>query len=314
MFCDPVADADRSTLSFDQAEQFKRDGFCIVKSLLSLAEISELRAELLAICKGDRGCFHGQELDQRVDAPSDCGHAATEDELALRRYYCIHFPHKLSQTVSDFMSAHGRTNAALVQLIGPNVKAVQSMAFVKSPGMPGQAWHQDEHYLPTSDRSLVASWLALDDATPANGTLEVWPGSHSRGVIYPTRAHGRTDGFYDGQSTAHGHGYTDERAVPLEVAAGDGVFFSGHLLHRSTPNRPDSGQLRRVLTCHYMSCESPLIWPQDGSDNRDVVICAGVDPHAHRGFESRHAPFVRPLPETFVQSRRPIVEVWEAVD
>ena len=63
-------------------------------------------------------------------------------------------------------------------MIGPNVKAMQSMLFIKAEGKPGQAWHQDEYYIPTRDRSLTAAWIALDDATVENGCLWVLPGSH----------------------------------------------------------------------------------------------------------------------------------------
>jgi ectoine hydroxylase-related dioxygenase (phytanoyl-CoA dioxygenase family) len=53
----------------------------------------------------------------------------------------------------------------LTDIIGPNVKMMQSMLFIKASGQPGQAWHQDEAHIPTRDRSLTAAWLALDDAT-----------------------------------------------------------------------------------------------------------------------------------------------------
>jgi hypothetical protein len=49
----------------------------------------------------------------------------------------------------------------LTQLIGPDVKAVQSMLFVKAGGKPGQAWHQDEYFIPTRDRSLTAAWTTI---------------------------------------------------------------------------------------------------------------------------------------------------------
>jgi ectoine hydroxylase-related dioxygenase (phytanoyl-CoA dioxygenase family) len=57
------------------------------------------------------------------------------------------------------------------------------MLFIKSEGKPGQAWHQDELFIPTRDRSLAAAWIALDDATVENGCLWVLPGSHARGVL-----------------------------------------------------------------------------------------------------------------------------------
>lgn len=48
---------------------------------------------------------------------------------------------------------------------------MQTMLFVKPPGFPGQAWHQDENFIPTRDRSLCGGWIALDDATIENGCL-----------------------------------------------------------------------------------------------------------------------------------------------
>lgn len=48
--------------------------------------------------------------------------------------------------------AHPRIADVLREIVGPNVKCMQSILFLKSAGKPGQAWHQDEHYIPTRDR------------------------------------------------------------------------------------------------------------------------------------------------------------------
>lgn len=63
------------------------------------------------------------------------------------------------------------------------------MLFTKGEGKPGQAWHQDEYFIPSRDRSLTAAWIALDDATVENGCLWVIAGSHARGIIFPDREH-----------------------------------------------------------------------------------------------------------------------------
>ena len=98
--------------------------------------------------------------------------------------FCIHFPHKVSALVRD-LACHP-TVVDVVDVIGPNVKLMQSMLFIKAAGKPGQAWHQDESHIPTRDRSLTAVWLALDDAMVDNGCLWVIR-PHRRGVLYPTR-------------------------------------------------------------------------------------------------------------------------------
>ena len=65
------------------------------------------------------------------------------------------------------------------------------MLFIKSEGKPGQAWHQDEFFIPTRDRSLTAVWIALDDATVENGCLWVLPGSHRPRHYLPDPRAGR---------------------------------------------------------------------------------------------------------------------------
>ena len=145
----------------------------------------------------------------------------------------------------------------LTSVIGPNVKAMQSMLFVKSEGKPGQPWHQDEYFIPTRDRSLTAVWIALDDATIENGCLWVLPGSHRRGVLYPDRE--QDDPGFDCSIEAYDFPYRDSDAVPVEIPAGSAVIFNGYLLHRSLQNSGRHG-FRRALAHHYMSAESLLPW------------------------------------------------------
>ena len=66
---------------------------------------------------------------------------------------------------------------------------MQSMIFMKSRGSPGQAWHQDEAFIPTADGSLVAAWISLDRATLDNGCLWVIPGSHKHRTLWEMRQH-----------------------------------------------------------------------------------------------------------------------------
>ena len=269
------------------ALQFDRDGFVVLRDVLTPPEVADLNAEALRICRGERGAVDGLVA----------GDDRESDEQVIRRYACIHHPHKLSSLMHAAL-AHPRIVEVLTTVIGPNVKAMQSMLFTKGEGKPGQAWHQDEYFIPTRDRSLTAAWIALDDATVDNGCLWALPGSHRRGVIYPDREH--DDVRFDCSVEAYDFPYRDDEAVPLEVPAGSVVFFNGYLLHRSLPNAGRRG-MRRALVNHYMSAESLLPWLRPPADThigkwdyRDVVMVAGTDPYAYKGTVDASVPHIRP--------------------
>jgi phytanoyl-CoA hydroxylase len=268
---------------------YHRDGYAVLADALSAGEVQALRDEAVRICRGELGAVDGVRRAA----------AGEPDERVVREYLCIHFPHKLSELMHETL-AHPAVVGALTGLIGPNVKAMQSMLFIKSEGKPGQAWHQDELFIPTRDRSLTAAWIALDDATVENGCLWVLPGSHRRGVLYPDRDH--HDPRFDCEVEAFDFPYRDEDAVAVEVPAGSVVLFNGYLLRMSLPNSGRHG-LRRALVNHYMSAESLLPWfPPTGDDtmatvdHRDVLLVAGEDPYAAAGTIDVMRPYVRPVP------------------
>ncbi len=269
---------------------FEKNGYIVVENALSQGEIDDLRRETVNICRGELGAVDGLPLS--YDEESD-------DEV-IRKTLCIHFPHKLSGLIYNHLS-HPSIIDVLTKVIGPNVKCMQSMLFIKSAGKPGQAWHQDEDFIPTRDRSLTGAWMALDDATFENGCLWVIPGSHKQGILWELEEQDSPD--FDCTDEAVGFPYKDEDAIPVQMRAGSIVFFNGYLLHRSLPNVAVSGY-RRALVNHYMSAESLLPWQAlkvgefTGTlDYRDVVIVAGEDPYAFKGYEENSHAHIRPSGE-----------------
>ena len=265
---------------------YQRRGYQILPGVIDPDRLLAVRAEATAICRGLRGDVPGVTAAGRDE----------DDDVVLRRYLCIHFPHKLSPVVRD-LARHPAVVDVLTAIIGPNVKMMQSMLFIKAPGKPGQSWHQDESHIPTRDRSLTALWFALDDATVENGCLWVVPGSHRAGVLHPVRH--QADPRFDGTPEAYGFEPAGEGAVPVELPAGSAVAFDGHLLHRSFPNDHPS-RLRRSLVFHYMSAASLLPWLPPGpgetmatADCRDIVVVAGTDPHGARGTVDVMQPRLR---------------------
>lgn len=266
------------------ASDYARAGYARVHGLLRPTEVEAIRHKAALICRGGRGQVEGL-------LPTD--DTASDDDLTAR-YLCLHFPHKLSPLLMDVMR-HPRIVEVLCALIGPDVKCMQSMLFIKHAGKPGQSWHQDENFIPTRDRSLTAAWIALDDADTTNGCLWAHPESHRSGILWPDARH--ADPRFDSVPQAQGFPYDPEGGIALPARAGDVIFFNGYLLHRSLPNT-SSGRFRRALVFHYMSATSLLPWDWAGRtaptrDNRDIVLVTGRDPYAHKGIASITYPFLR---------------------
>jgi len=280
-----------------QVRSYVDDGFLVVEGLLSGSELDEIAAEVVRFARGDYPL---------VEQPPAA--AGSSDEEATRSVLAVHFPHWVSPVARRFVDHPGLVEV-LTRITGAHlphwdggVKCMQSMLFVKPPGLPGQAWHQDERFIPTRDRSLVGAWMAVDDATVDNGCLWVLPGSHRNGYLWPTGPHERPDEF---DLADESHGFDDEAAVPVEVERRSVVFFNGYLLHRSFRNRSDG--YRRALVHHYCNSWSLLPWAPTKTvpgqdiptlDNRTVTVVAGDDPYAWRGtsktpssvFLRRYAP------------------------
>ena len=278
-----------------QARQFVDEGFVVVENLVSESERAAINAEIPKFARNE----------YRVSNPVDVPPGATDDE-AMKQILAIHFPHFVSPIMREVIQHPGivavlrNVTAAHLAHWDGSVKCMQSMLFAKPPGLQGQAWHQDERYIPTRDRSLIGAWIALDDANVSNGCLWVLPGSHRHGYLWPTGPHGRPDEF---DSSDEANGFDDSMAVAVEVPAGSVVFFNGYLLHRSLRNRSDG--YRRALVNHYCNAWSLLPWAATAGppvstyeiptlDYRGIVA-VGDDPYEDRGRpDDPDSVFLRP--------------------
>ena len=277
----------RSELGDKSAAFYHEHGYLVVSDALQTDEVEAILEESRSIVRGERGEIHNY-TPPAISLP--------DDEL-LGGVLCIHQPHRTSSAIRGVLAQQTIVDV-LTSVIGPNVKCMQSMLFIKSSGKPGQAWHQDEDFIPTRDRSLCGAWIALDNATTENGCLWIIPGSHQRGILWPQYPH--NDPRFDCTVESFDFPYADEDAVAVEVPAGAVVFFNGYTLHRSLPNTAPEGTFRRALVNHYMSAESLLPWryeddkPMAKQDFRGIVMVAGEDPYAYKGTVPGNVPHIRP--------------------
>ena len=288
---------------------FRRDGFLVVRGLLSPDEVRELREHTGDLMQGRLPEQSGQQLDQR-DTMGDKGVSTQElaappadlsPEEKADYFLRIHMLHRQLELHERYL-LHPRVLDVLQVLIGPDVSALQSMLFLKGPGKPGQGWHQDTFYIPTHPDTLCGAWMAIDDCDEHNGAMWFASGSQHEPVYPPHAGYGYGDIGVDDIGTVSGVSDPDDEHNDLAriadryphllgaVSAGDVVFFGGHVMHRSKQNIT-TDRFRRSFVGHYCNARSFTQWgaelpvdPETGMSNNSHILARG----------DTHLPFATP--------------------
>lgn len=149
----------------------------------------------------------------------------------------------------DLMIRHPGMLDLVSRLMGGSKPTLlQEMALLKPPGGREKPWHQDRAYFNVRlEDSIIGVWIALDEATPENGCMRVWPGRHREGPINHFQR--RDWQICDGDIAPHGR-----VAVPLK--AGGALFFHSLLPH-GTP-RNATNDRRWALQLHFHAAEAVI--------------------------------------------------------
>ncbi len=253
----------RLRLDRAQRDRFEADGFIVVPGLLSAEEVQALRQRFQALQAAGPipGHFEPAAPDENADptAPPD----------PLRAYPRVMNPHQVDELSLQYL-LDARYRVILEQLFGEEPLAAQSMFYFKPPGARGQALHQDNFYLRVEPGTCIAAWAAIDDIDRANGGLEVVPGTHRMDLFCPEDAD--PDVSFTREYVAPPPGLA---TVPVDMAAGDVLFFNGSLVHGSEPNRT-ADRFRRSFICHYTGRSAQKIsrWYQTLTMTGDQVELA----------------------------------------
>lgn len=291
----------RYQLTVEDYVRFHKQGYLIIRKLVSQEELAELKAHTEDILTGRLTL---EDIDARP-APTESGkvpHSSILDPTRVseieRRYVRIHMLHKKFEIHERFL-LHPRILDVVEALIGPDVMALQTMLFLKPPGSDGQGWHQDSYYIPTLPDTLLGAWLAIDPADDENGCLHVLVGSQHEPIhpsvenrrlhypygeisglsVFPGEFHSATDESKNGLMAVVRR-YAPEAEVVVSADPGDVVFFGGHILHRSLANR-SRNRFRRAFVAHYANARSYTEW---GGGNGNHILARG----------RTHLPFARP--------------------
>jgi len=268
-------------LSRDQIAQYQTQGYLVMENRVPEAILQRIRDEIAR--------FEVEAADLTASNDRlDLEDSHTRQSPRLRR---IKLPHRISPVMRDLMYSDAIL-APVRDLIGPDLRLHTSKLNLKSAGYGAAVeWHQDFAFYPHTNDDLLAVAVIIDDMAPANGPLQVFPGSHT-GPIHDHHA----DGVFVGAMDLGGCGFDPADAVALTGPAGSISIHHARIVHGSALNTSDSD--RRLLFFEIVAADAfPVMGSMtrfDGIEEFDARMLCGVPTLAPRLAD---IPVRIPLPQ-----------------
>ena len=228
-----------SVFSADEQQAYARDGYVIVRALFDLHEIGILRAAI------EQDPQIAASLYERRDAQGRATRMTTWNHPG--------------DSVYGLAARCERVVDTMEWMLGGEVYHYHSKLTAKEPHEGGAwEWHQDYGYWYHNGclfPHMASVMVALDQATKANGCLQVIRGSHHVGRV----DHGVLPGEQVGADPARVAQMLDKlELVHVELAPGDALFFHANVMHRSDANTSPHRRWT-VLHCYNAARNDPFI-------------------------------------------------------
>jgi len=225
-------------LTPEQIQQYRQDGYLIIKNFLSSDEVEKLyqvAIEDSAVSK------HAINVNDSTGKRSKLSlwYKPGDDVYGL-----LTRSQQLVESVDKLLDNPGST---------PSVATVchfHSKLMQKEPRVGGAwEWHQDYGYWYKNEfllpDQMMSVMVAITDANQENGCLQVIKGSHKMGRV----EHG-----FAGEQVGASQRYVDlalktMEHVFVELKAGDVLFFHSNILHRSEANLSDKPRWS-MISCY----------------------------------------------------------------
>lgn len=222
--------------------QFRKDGYVVIKGGLSAAELEGMRAA----------------CNELLDEPVNDGGQGDIHKIGLgeaRRF--LRHRHEEFAAVRDLILGEKLAGWTGDLLDGESFLFNEQFV-VKGAGKGASfAWHQDGAYVGFDHAPYLTVWMALDDATEANGCVYLLPRDlDEKPGIDPHE-------WQDGTNELNGYS-GDETGLAMTCKAGDVVIFSSLTLHSSGANTTD--HRRRAFIAQYTP--EPLLDPATSEPKR----------------------------------------------
>lgn len=211
-------------LTADQIDQFNRDGYCIVPSLLSPSDLSYIKDYYARAATAQTSAVPGStawDQDENSAPVLRRAPAPFDNDSGFRAIFS-------SPRVLDHVE----------DLIGPSIY-LHSSKLIFKPARSGRRkpMHQDLAYWTDMSARQVTLWCAIDPATPERGGIEILPGSHRR--LLP---HEDLDDYQVREEELD-----LSQVRPAIMQPGDALFLDVMTVHASAQNRSDHDRLAAVV-------------------------------------------------------------------
>lgn len=224
-----------------QVQFFKDNGYVIAGKVLEDDEVAALREHLDACLRGESNTGGKAEYASTIE---------DKHEQDGGVFQIIN----IWKQDSTFRAHHSRPEIVEMgkQLTGADSLRIFHDQILSKPANNGKpvAWHQDYGYWRmVREPELVTCWIALDDATVANGCMQVIPGSHKWGLLAADTNLASDDPEALLKEIAPPPGASLDK-VHCELPAGHAMWHHCLTLHGSGPNTTDKP--RRGVISHIM--------------------------------------------------------------
>jgi len=225
----------KTTLTREQIDRYREDGFLVIEDLLSPHEVEPLRR---ATDRAVEALGPARVVDNPgLDEPPGVRHTVAKQRLNLW---------KKDSTVRSALLDPELAKMLCVLLGVDGLRVFHDQTFFKPPWGRPTAYHLDQPNWSFSDQEGIQIWIALEEVNIGNGCLVYLPGTQRVTDRDKTASiSGETGALFElYPELAH----ISPVCVPLP--AGGGAIHSGLTVHASCANM--TSRWRRALSCQYM--------------------------------------------------------------
>jgi len=242
-------------LTTEQKNAWEENGYLLLKKFYSAAQVDEINDLVDRLWRERRTLDGSYVIDIFVETEqerrvyfSDAPKQARKQPYKLNDLF-------LSQAAIRNMVAGEQLAPVLRELLQDTPMICNSLNFEFGSQ---QEYHFDTFYMPSpTPNKMIASWIALEDATPQNGPLTYYPGSHK--IPAYQFSNGSTVLIDEEHSACNEYVFSEieKRGLKPEILLankGDVLIWHSQLFHGGNPIL-NKKKTRKSLVTHYFTRE-----------------------------------------------------------